>query len=172
MSGERPQLPSRKFIYSVMMARSAEIDRERDMSDESERRLERIYRESGDVRDGMAWVHEVMRGQSTPVLQLIEVTIRNTRALLSMLYATPHSQPIGALSYSRPVTPDDIVSFLRGTDDWLSPTTVQLTIQPSGDHRIELPTTPLTQITITGTTNTANSSSVEWHSTADPNGAD
>ena len=89
------------------------------MSDDAIRNAERAYRASGAPQDGEAWVQAVLRTTSVPTTFLIARVIETQRALHSMTGATSDASARAAIA--RPVTPDDMVSFLRGGREWLKP---------------------------------------------------
>lgn len=87
------------------------------MSDEDIRAAERTYRTTGNPADGEAWIQAVMRTTGLPVIPLITQVIRTQRALHAVALAGGGSPYSNAMQ--QPVTPYDIVSFLRGGSEWL-----------------------------------------------------
>lgn len=87
------------------------------MSDDAIRAAERTYRSSGNPADGEAYVQAVLRStglNSTFLIARVIETQRVVQALLNpMEFYTIRS------AQDRPVTPDDMVSFLRGGREWL-----------------------------------------------------
>lgn len=81
------------------------------MSDTEIRDAERAYRASGTGVDGEAWVQAVLRTTGLPSTLLIARVIENTRVIAALV--SGHRPAV-----SRPVTPDDMVDFLRGGDSW------------------------------------------------------
>lgn len=94
------------------------------MSDEDIRYAERKYRISGSSEDGEVWVQAVMR-VTVPSVSLITQSIRTHRALqavaCSFVGSTNPYRLEAAFSkaMNQPVTPYDIVSFLRGGLEWV-----------------------------------------------------
>lgn len=101
------------------------------MSDSVTRELEHRYRETGAVSDGERWVAAVLRESGVPVLPIVSAMIQVTRALDAIVERyteTPTSRPrsvdpLGLKNaiiegVGRPVTPDDMVSFIRGEGFW------------------------------------------------------
>lgn len=91
------------------------------------RELERRWKESGALADGERWVTAVLRETGTPLLPLVSITMQTARALeeavhhLNQCYVPVSSISLAAAitrGISRPVTPDDMVDFLRGSGDW------------------------------------------------------
>ena len=95
------------------------------MTDEDTRAAERAYRASGSQQDGEAWVQAVLRTTGLPSTFLIYRVIEAQRALHALAggwVMSGHSQEgLVQRALSMPVTPDDMVSFLRGDDVWRLP---------------------------------------------------
>jgi hypothetical protein len=95
------------------------------MSDEDIRIAERAFRSTGDPVDGEAWIQAVLRTTGLPTIQLVTQTIRTQRALRSIAYSfsSGSSDHRVEAAFSRamkkPVTPYDIVSFIRGGMGWI-----------------------------------------------------
>lgn len=81
------------------------------MSDSEIRDAERAYRASGAPQDGEAYVQAVLRSTGLNSTFLIARVIENTRVIAALVSGY---RP----AVSRPVTPDDMVSFLRGGHEW------------------------------------------------------
>lgn len=96
------------------------------MSDEAIRAAERAYRASGDPADGEAWVQAVLRTTGVNSTFLIARVIETQRALAAMAMISRTATYEGVRdpiidAMRQPVTPDDIVDFLRGGRNWLQP---------------------------------------------------
>lgn len=95
------------------------------MSDEAVRSAERIYRASNNPADGEAWIQAVLRTTGVPSTFLIAQVIQSRRAIEALIARPEHGagqsqiQVLVAAAY-RSVTPDDMVSFLRGGREWLT----------------------------------------------------
>lgn len=90
------------------------------MSDTEVREAERAYRASGSPQDGDAWVQAVLRTTSFPTTFLISRVIETQRALHEIT-RLGSSRAAHREALDRPVTPDDMASFLRGGREWLRP---------------------------------------------------
>ena len=98
------------------------------MSDEDIRAAERTYRASGSPQDGEAWVQVVLRSAGLNSTFLIARVIESQRALAAMFNPMDYANSADRedqirRAFRRPVTPDDMVSFLRGGREWLNPPT-------------------------------------------------
>ena len=95
------------------------------MSDSEIRDAERTYRASGAPQDGEAYVQAVLRSTGVNSIFLIARVIETQRAIAALIgpsLASGHAREIQIRgAFSRPVTPDDMVSFLRGGREWLTP---------------------------------------------------
>jgi hypothetical protein len=92
------------------------------VSDSEIRSAERTYRSSGNPADGEEWVQAVLRStglNSTFLIARVIETQRAIRALMNQLMGDPGVAMDAEIG--RPVTPDDMVSFLRGGREWLNP---------------------------------------------------
>ena len=94
------------------------------MSDSEIRDAERTYRASGAPQDGEAYVQAVLRSTGLNSIFLIARVIETQRAIAALIgpsLASGHAREIQIRgAFSRPVTPDDMVSFLRGGREWLA----------------------------------------------------
>jgi hypothetical protein len=116
------------------------------VSDEAVRSAERIYRASNNPADGEAWVQSVLRTTGLPSTFLIARVIETQRALAAMAMMSRTATYEGVRdpiveAMRRPVTPDDMVSFLRGGREWLNTPTVGQRMFPGmqSDHNAHLP---------------------------------
>ena len=96
------------------------------MSDEEIRTAERAYRASGAPQDGEAYVQAVLRSTGVNSTFLIARAIETQRGLNTLLAINELRMPGGVTlamreAIQRTVTPDDMVSFLRGGREWLTP---------------------------------------------------
>ena len=99
------------------------------MSDDEIRTAERTYRASGAPQDGEAYVQAVLRSTGLPSTFLIARVIETQRGLNTLLAVNELRMPGGVTramreAINRQVTPDDMVSFLRGGREWLEPPSV------------------------------------------------
>jgi len=94
------------------------------MSDSEIRDAERTYRASGAPQDGEAYVQAVLRTTGVNSTFLIARVIETQRALNALAggwVMSGHNQEgMVQRALSMPVTPDDMVSFLRGGREWLT----------------------------------------------------
>lgn len=95
------------------------------MSDGSVRELEQRWKRSNDLADGEAYVRAVLRETDFPALPMISMLIQQGRALEAIIEAhisrsdRPRQLVEGVFAaLRRPVTPDEMVAFLRGEGDW------------------------------------------------------
>jgi hypothetical protein len=95
------------------------------VSDDAIRNAERAYRASGAPQDGEAYVQAVLRSTGLNSTFLIARVIETQRALNTLLHHVHDSPTISRRelgnALERQVTPDDMVSFLRGGREWLTP---------------------------------------------------
>ena len=96
------------------------------MSDSEIRDAERTYRASGAPQDGEAYVQAVLRSTGVNSTFLIARVIETQRGLNTLLAINELRMPGGVTlamreAIQRTVTPDDMVSFLRGDREWLNP---------------------------------------------------
>ena len=99
------------------------------MSDSEIRDAERTYRASGAPQDGEAYVQAVLRSTGLNSTFLIARVIEMRRAIAAIVDAPAIQLRAGLVdAIDRAVTPDDMVSFLRGGREWLNPsfTTVMM----------------------------------------------
>ena len=98
------------------------------MSDDAIRNAERAYRASGAPQDGEAYVQAVLRSTGLNSTFLIARVIETQRALNTLLHHFHDSPTISRRelgnALERQVTPDDMVSFLRGGREWLAPPSI------------------------------------------------
>lgn len=111
------------------------------MSDAAVRAAERAYRASGSPADGDAWVQAVLRSTGLNSTFLIARVIEIQRALRAQgqyrLEGPTRDEVRAALE--RPVTPDDMVSFLRGGSEWLEAPSIVLGRQGTDFLAVERP---------------------------------
>jgi hypothetical protein len=96
------------------------------MSDEDIREAERTYRATGNQEDGERWVQAVIRTTGFPTIILITEIIKSRRALQAIAYSFSSSSSDHRVegahlkAMRKPVTPYDVVAFLRGEPEWMS----------------------------------------------------
>lgn len=103
------------------------------MTDEATRKAEREWKASGDAAAGQAWVEGELRATGAPLLPMIGLLIQTTRALRLLLdgAAVTHTHAAREALRQR-VTPEIMVSFLRGTDEWSRPLGMTAWASPPG----------------------------------------
>jgi len=99
-------------------------------ADEELRAAERAYRASGALQDGEAWAQAVLRTTDVPTLPMISMLVQHSRALEAMFASIQNGMILAEYrvreAITRDVTPDNIVSFLRGGREWMESPSIML----------------------------------------------
>jgi hypothetical protein len=114
------------------------------MSDTRLRDTERRWRETGHADDGSAYVQAAMRATGEPIVPILTMLVRQDRALRALDDALQEGLVGHRLSHRmrgallKPITPDDMVAYLRGDGEWgrglLPDSTVDVSaVRPHGD---------------------------------------
>jgi len=122
------------------------------MSDSEIRDAERTYRASGAPQDGEAYVQAVLRSTGLNSTFLIARVIETQRGLNTLLAINELRMPGGVTlamreAIQRTVTPDDMVSFLRGGREWLEPPSIMRGQQGTDFLAVERPAIHPAQVT-------------------------
>jgi len=89
------------------------------MSDVDVRALERAWLSTRSQEDGERYVHAVLNATGSPILPIISLLIQNTRALRMIQRSSVAFDRTPLVErLSTPVTPEDLVAFLRGEGEW------------------------------------------------------
>jgi len=121
------------------------------VSDDAIRNAERAYRASGAPQDGEAYVQAVLRSTGLNSTFLIARVIETQRVMHQIANTSPFAETtltavVGA-ALARPVTPDDMVSFLRGGREWLEPPSIMRGQQGTDFLAVERPAIHPAQVT-------------------------